>query len=389
MIESNHAHNKNSMTRHKPKKDKQTIFILFDNFSLGGIQQKITLLGRFLDTPEYHHISSYYIFNTKTSFSYKKDVTNKQVHIYYEKKLPLFQRFQQIFYIAQVTALIMKYNPDVIVQFEYQNLPALYWIKKIIFWKKLHIVISQETMISSYCKSLQISTEYPVSFFKKYFAIAEKIIVPTEKIKTDLINVYHQKKNTITIVPNGLCNTTYYHQKSKKFDCIYMGRFAKEKNLPRLITILSQVKKQYNTIQLLLLGEGDELSTIEKAIQKYDLSQNVTIHTSVHDISPYISQSKIFVLTSKIEGLPFALLEAMNQKLPPVVLEYPGVYGCLSHNKNALIAKNNNQMANYIITLLKNNMKREFIASNARKTILSNYNKNCFRLFIDTLLSIH
>lgn len=126
--------------------------------------------------------------------------------------------------------------------------------------------------------------------------------------KTNLITVYNgidlskfeKNTNINTDLDNRLTNL------------IAVGRFNDQKDYPNLINAFAELKKNVITdIKLTIVGDGELRSEIEFLIKNLQLEKDITLLGRRSDIPQLLSQSDIFVLSSKHEGLPTVVIEAM------------------------------------------------------------------------------
>ena len=117
-----------------------------------------------------------------------------------------------------------------------------------------------------------------------------------------------------------------------------VGRFTNQKNQIFLIELISKLLMYNGKYKLLLIGEGEELSIIKKAVDNYGVQENVIFTGIVNNINEYYSAFDIFTLPSLWEGLPLVAIEA----------QMSGIKCILSKNidANAIIIKENCQMLN-------------------------------------------
>ena len=74
-----------------------------------------------------------------------------------------------------------------------------------------------------------------------------------------------------------------------------------------------------------VIGDGSERAHLEELVRAEGLSDRVRFHGTVPEAGRYISAFDVFVLSSRSEGIPVTLLEAMAAKVPVVVTSVGGV----------------------------------------------------------------
>ena len=126
---------------------------------------------------------------------------------------------------------------------------------------------------------------------------------------------------------------------SKRF--LTVGRFTPlHKGIDLLIEafhLFSQKNQEWN---LDIVGEGAEESSFRKLISHYKLEDRITIHPFTNNIQEYYANAQIYVLSSRWEGMPLVLVEAMAHGLPivtsdlPVSKEIMGDFGMYFENGN-------------------------------------------------------
>lgn len=107
---------------------------------------------------------------------------------------------------------------------------------------------------------------------------------------------------------------------SEKIRLSYVGEISKRKNQIFLIKALTRL----NNAHLTLVGDGDERGYIEKTAKRLGVDSRLTITGFTKGVREYIANTDIYVSASKIEGLPFNILEAMGAHLPIVASDIKG-----------------------------------------------------------------
>ncbi|MBO5627803.1 MAG: glycosyltransferase, partial [Aeriscardovia sp.] len=72
-----------------------------------------------------------------------------------------------------------------------------------------------------------------------------------------------------------------------------------------------------------IVGEGVEEPLYRNMIKEYQLEDRITIHPFTDHIQKYYSEAQVYVLSSRWEGMPLVLMEAMAHGLPIVASDLP------------------------------------------------------------------
>ena len=100
---------------------------------------------------------------------------------------------------------------------------------------------------------------------------------------------------------------------------VYSGGFIDRKNQKEAITAFLNMKKNQEAV-LLLLGDGKDFETLKSQYEKYE---NVLFRGKVSNVNEYLHASDVYLSTSKSEGLPNGVLEAMACGLPVLLSNIP------------------------------------------------------------------
>lgn len=123
--------------------------------------------------------------------------------------------------------------------------------------------------------------------------------------------------NPLTLTPSGRASVEY-----KKF--LAIGRFSpKHKGFDLLIKAFAKFADTNNDWTLEIVGEGDEEIIYRQLIAEHRLEQRVKICPFTNDIQTHYAGASVYVLSSRWEGQPLVLVEAMAHGLPIVSSDLP------------------------------------------------------------------
>ena len=160
--------------------------------------------------------------------------------------------------------------------------------------------------------------------------------------------------NNVYIIPTA-CDLKKFSvsKEPKKYDIIFVGRISKEKRIDRFIEIVNILNNNNYPIKALIVGSGPDQKEMLNLIKTYQLNHCVNYIGWKDDVTKYLSQAKIFVLTSDNDQLPSSLLEAMASGLVPVVTKVGNLSDVVDHkNIVKLNPESSQRLANRINELL-------------------------------------
>lgn len=161
------------------------------------------------------------------------------------------------------------------------------FIKKLIY--KIFLRLSDQVIVNCYDFKKELDYKFKINSFVIYnplnkFEIDKK---SKEKFKFDFF-------------------------KNNKIKLITVGRLVDQKDPLTLLRAINLIRNK--NIQLLIIGEGEKKKLLVDYITKKKLSSIVKIIGYKTNPYKYIKKANIFILTSKFEGLPNVLLEALVLK---------------------------------------------------------------------------
>jgi ubiquinone/menaquinone biosynthesis C-methylase UbiE len=158
-----------------------------------------------------------------------------------------------------------------------------------------------------------------------------------------------------------------------------VANFSANKNHDMFLSTASELKKSGVAAKYLLVGDGPLFNTMKIKAQEIGLENDVIFAGTRHNIPQLLSLMDIFVLTSRQEGLPNVILEAMSCGLPVITTDIGGIPEIINDRINGFLTtpKKSPNMAVLISDLLKNPVMRTKIGDKARKTIVHKFNLDC------------
>jgi 1,2-diacylglycerol 3-alpha-glucosyltransferase len=187
------------------------------------------------------------------------------------------------------------------------------------------------------------------AYLPPFCRACDLVIAPSEGLRQVLLRLGVDAP--MEVVPNGV-NLKPYAQISQRVDrsplgfkpeqvvLAYAGRLGPEKNLPFLLRSFAGTAAAYETVRLLLIGDGPERDNLQ------DLVHNLNIDDKVHftgmvpyeELPGFLASADAFVTASVTEVHPMSVIEAMAAGLPVLGIISPGVSDTIEDRVTGFLA---------------------------------------------------
>ena len=339
------------------KNNKNLIFIIPD-LEIGGTQRILIFLANFLVNKGFKITIFVFKKPNKRIFDISPEIKLHTLNISKESK-NIFEKISYNLYrIKKIRLEIKKFNSYKIISF-LTTTNILTLISSIGLGKK--IIINERND----------PTKQKIHYFWKFMRFliynrADRIIVNIPNIRK--YNLFYKIlffiQTTITL---------FLTKKKIKREKVILtvARLNYQKNLDLLIKSFSKslaVKKNW---KLVILGKGKEKKKLKKLIENLNISKSVIFKGVVEKIDIWYKKAGIFILSSRFEGMPNALIEAMYYKTAVIGANIPGIRYFIKNNVNGfLFSKNDENSLTKLLNLLIGNSKlRQSLGFNAHKDI--------------------
>lgn len=154
-----------------------------------------------------------------------------------------------------------------------------------------------------------------------------------------------------------------------------VGRLSAEKGFDLLIRAIAQLVKSGRDVGLAIAGDGAEQKNLERLVVELGLADRVRLLGFQGDLIPFYEAMDVYALSSRREGLPNVLLEAMALEVPVVATKVAGVPTLIDSEHNGVLVEAGNveALAGAIDRLAGDAALRKRFAEAGRETIVSRY----------------
>lgn len=290
----------------------------------GGLERVFSTVSKLLHTSDFE--ISVIVLESKVEYPHNGNLINLGNYSKFQKYFKLRKVLQtnQFDYIIDFRHRINPWMELVFLTYIYAGFKVIYTIHS----SKLGVYLTDRRWIAK-------------QILQKAYKVVTVSKALNEKIKTD-----YSFENGI-VIPNS----TDVRDEQFKSDflevpykyCIAVGRLTRLKQLDKLIETYSKSDLLTASVHLVIVGEGEEKLILQKRIEDLKMTSYIHLLGFKKDTPSYIEKAEFLVLTSKYEGFPMVVLEALHIGTPVISFDCEtGPSEMISNEYNGLLVKNQN-----------------------------------------------
>lgn len=251
-------------------------------------------------------------------------------------KLIVFGKFSRFLKYFKLRNYLKKEKFDFIIDFRHRINPKMEWVFLNFIYRNLKFIY---TIHSSRLDTYLTDNDFIV---KQMFQKAHKIVVVSNFIKHKIETKFEAK--SVEVIPNSVSISSNSTTEKLPFEyVIAVGRLVQLKQFDKLIESYANSNLTQKNIHLVILGTGEDQDKLEKKISDLKLETKVHLLGFKENVFDYISNAKFLVLSSKYEGFPMTILEALSLGTPVISFDCEsGPNEMIINNHNGILVENQN-----------------------------------------------
>ncbi|MEQ9443837.1 MAG: glycosyltransferase family 4 protein [Cyclobacteriaceae bacterium] len=291
----------------------KVVFII-PTLTAGGAERVFSLMANFWSERE-HDITILSLDSPdhEPFFTLHKNVKYQPLNLLEERKGYLGKVKRTLSQIITTRRRVNKLCPDVVIA--QLDIAIFLAMTSTIFSKNKAIVYEGNNPY------LNTTNKYLQKFNDFLYRFTDHLVLQTKQI-AQTFPVHLRKKISIIynpVTPPGVqLNHEDYIENFQRKRIVSVGRLEFQKGYDVLIRAFHLFLEDNPSWSLTILGEGNERSKLEELCKQLGITDKVALPGNVRNPHDTLQEASIFVLSSRFEGLPNVLLEAMSIGLPVV-----------------------------------------------------------------------
>lgn len=235
--------------------------------------------------------------------------------------------------LLPMVAYLRRERPAAVISFmDHAGIVAL-WARRLSGTSTRVVCTVHNTMTKAAPNSSSLRSRLMPTILRTFYPSADEVVAVSHGVAKDMSDVTGFPLHRIRVIYNpvitpdliaGLAQPPGHPWVADAGPPVVLGvgRLTRQKDFQTLVRAFAIVRQQ-RPARLLILGEGEERSSIEALVRELDLVSAVALPGFVPGALGCMAHAAVFVLSSAWEGLPTVLIEALAAGIPVVSTDCP------------------------------------------------------------------
>lgn len=332
------------------------IMFFIGSLKLGGAERAVSKLANDWRSRG-HDISIVTLCGVEDDF-YALDPSIKRIALnLMEPRARLLQKIVlQFRRMYQLPRVIWQVRPDIVVSF---NTDANILCMETAWLHPCPVLISERTN-----PERQIIKRLPNLIRRILYPFARKIVFVSQGVADRYPWIKAERK---AVILNAL-EKRDMPVSQRNQEIVALGRLMPVKGFDILIRAFSKIAARHPDWRLSIYGDGVLKTELLDMIAAQGMHDRISLKGHTKDPYPILAEAGVFVLSSRYEGFPNSLMEAMSVGTPSISFDCAcGPNELLEHRENGLLVtpENEQALAEAISYMIENPSEREHMGRNA------------------------
>ncbi|EST37011.1 hypothetical protein N566_15295 [Streptomycetaceae bacterium MP113-05] len=225
------------------------------------------------------------------------------------------------------------------------------------------------TRVAQEHMNLSVHRKDVVAAIRECYPSFDAVAVLTHRDKEDYGRILPGTR--LVRIPNAVHSMDQQPSDWSNKIAVAAGRLAPQKGFDMLIPAWAKVAERHPDWQLRIFGHGEKRGRLRALIEKHHLYNHVLLMGQTKALDDELTKSSMYVLSSRFEGLPMVMIEAMTHALPVVSFDCPtGPADVLTDGQEGVLVppEDVDALADAVIRLMDDRALREKMGRAALET---------------------
>lgn len=313
----------------------KTVLLAAPHLDFGGSAQVLRLLARGLSRQRF---DLHLVLTSPTNADRAITIEGLQIHSLQAGRVRRS--------LPKLAALTRRIQPDVLFStMAHLNL-AILFMRQLIP-AKTAIVVRQNSMLAPCFEAGDYSCREEI-LFRWLYPRADRIVCQSAAMAKEMTEFARLREERIAVLPNPIDEGSIRTAASQRVyawngpgpHLVAMGRLSQEKGFDLLLTTIALLRNHFPNLELAIAGQGSLEGELRAQCMSLGLNGAVRFCGQLENPFPLLASATAFVLSSRRDAMPNALLEAASLGLPIVATPASsGLEQLLAHRPGVWLAQ--------------------------------------------------
>jgi len=251
-----------------------------------------------------------------------------------EVRIVALESYRMWWALPSLLQYLRRSQPDSFMAAGWQVNSIATWAR-LLSWTPFRLVLSVRSHITQQSRNSDVwYAPFNPFAVKIFYPLADAIVAVSRGVLEDLSTVSSAAAENGQVIYNPVVDQNllaksqedvshpWLSQKQDVPVLLGVGRFVHQKNFALLLRAFAEVSRD-REVRLIMVGDGEERDKLEELIQKLDIQNRVDFVGFEKNPYRYMARASLLVMTSRFEGLPSVLVEALACGCPIVSTDCP------------------------------------------------------------------
>jgi glycosyltransferase involved in cell wall biosynthesis len=236
--------------------------------------------------------------------------------------------------VRRLAAYLRSTSPGMLIAAQHHAILAALWARRLT-GSSVPVLIVQHNTLSELCRHSQyrMMRWFMPLGARLFFHWADEVCAVSQGVARDLATMTGMPESRVKVVYNPVLSQetarnaalpsghAWLDAKDRPV-VLSVGSLIATKDFATLIRAFAQLRR-YRSARLVLLGEGEERERLERLSEELGVAEDVALPGFVPNPFAFMARADVFALSSRVEGLPTVIIEALYCGLPVVATDCP------------------------------------------------------------------